>query len=145
MFSISSNILYQFDSLIRSLPSDPCFKDLIFNPDKNFTRTSKLGFINTARFILGTGPTILKNELLSFYDSQSDSVTPSEVVQSRSKIKPDLFQHLFFLFNKTFSCEDNFKVYHLITIFVSKLNIPYNPKDLPSLHKGKSNADGIFW
>lgn len=68
---------------------------------------------------------------------------PSAVVQSRAKIKLDLFQYLFLLFNKNFFVMI-YRGYHLIAIDGSKLNIPYNSKDLSSLHKGKSSAEGTF-
>lgn len=141
MSNVSSTIINKLDSIIDSLLADPNFADLIYEPSKNFTRNSKFGLINTVRFVLGAGPTTFKNELRSF-STDDAHVTPGAVVQSRSKIKPDLFRHLFFLVNDFFSCDKTFKNYRLLAIDGSKLNIPYNPKDLTSLHKGKPRADG---
>lgn len=84
MSNVSFENIYQFDSLIQSLPSDPNFSNLIFNPHKNFTRSSKIGLINTACFILETGPTTLKNKLCSFYDYQDDFITPTKRCRSIS-------------------------------------------------------------
>lgn len=140
MSNISSSVINILDSFIVSLPDDPVLNDLIFEPEKNFTRSSKLGLINTVRFVLSTGPTTLKNELRSFCDND-DFVTPGAIVQSRSKIKPELFRHLFFSFNKCIPCDKKYKNHRLYAVDGSKLNIPYNPKDLSSLHKGKAKAD----
>lgn len=143
MTNVSSTIINKLDSIIESLPASPYYTDLIYDPSKNFIRESKFGFINTVRFVLATGPTTLKNELRSFLPDDAH-VTPGALVQSRAKIKPDLFRHLFFSFNDFFLCDKTFKSYRLFAIDGSKLNIPYNPKDLPSLHKGKPKADGSY-
>ena len=142
MTSIASSIIHKFNSIIDSLPADHDLRDLLSAPEKNFIRNSKLGLIDTVRFVLGAGPTTLKNELRSFYVDPKDSVTPGAIVQSRSKIKPDLFRYLFFSFNNSFPCNKMFKNHFVYAIDGSKLNIPYNPKDFSSLHKGKPKADG---
>ena len=67
MTSIASSIIHKFNSIIDSLPADPDLRDLLSAPEKNFIRNSKLGLIDTVRFVLGAGPTTLKNELRSFY------------------------------------------------------------------------------
>lgn len=141
MFDVSSTVISKLDSLIQSLPACPAFADLIYHPSKNFTRNSKFGLLNTVHFVFGAGPTTLKNELRSFLPNDA-CITPGALVQSRSKIKPDLFRHLFFEFNKLFTYEKTFKNYRLFAVDGCILNIPYNPKDLSTLHKGRSKDDG---
>lgn len=141
MNNISASIINNLNSVIDSLPADPDFADLIYDYSKNFTRKSKFGLFDTIRFVLGAGPSTLKNELRSFC-CDNVSITPGAVVQSRSKIKSDLFRHIFFKFNNLLSCGKTFKGYRVFAIDGSKLNIPYNPNDLSSLHKGKPKKDG---
>lgn len=84
----------------------------------------------------------MKNELKSYSLATESTVTPSAVVQSRSKIKPALFRFIFDQFNQKYPCNNTYKVYQLIAVDGSKSIIPYNSKDRSSVHLGKSKANG---
>ena len=138
----SQDILLSLHSIIDSLPQRPEFNALIYDPVKNFIRESKFGFSNTIHFLFSAGPSTLKNELKSYSQVTESTVTPSAIVQSRTKIKPALFRFIFNQFNQNYSCDKTYKSYQLIAVDGSKSNIPYNPKDSSSLHLGKPKVNG---
>lgn len=138
----SQDILLSLNSIIDSLPQRPEFNSLIYDSQKNFTRDSKFGFSNTVHFLFSAGPSTLKNELSSYSSATEFNVTSSAIVQSRSKIKPSLFRFIFDQLNQKYPCDRTYKGYRLIAVDGSKSNIPYNPKDRPSLHLGVPKANG---
>lgn len=144
MNSISLLHLHSLNSIINDIASAPSFQDLIYNPSQNFTRTSKFGLTNTIRFILASGPSTLKNEIRNYFEDSSNSVTAGAIVQSRAKIKPELFRFIFDEFNYKHPTLNTYRGYHLIAVDGSKINIPYNPKDTPSFHHGKPKDDGTY-
>lgn len=141
MSSFSNEVLMNFASLIDGLPKSSDFSQFLYKPEISFIRKSKLGFCETVRFILGAGPTTLTNELRSFFNSSGISICPSAIVQSRAKIKPELFASIFSGLNSLYSCPKLFKGYRLIGVDGSKINIPYNPND-SSFHKGRTKSNG---
>lgn len=142
MNNISLNTISSLNNIIEELPRWSNISDLLCNPKSDFTRKSKFGLIETVRFILSVGPTTLKNELRSFFDNSVNSITASALVQSRSKIKPELFSSIFYEFNKRNPYSIRFKGFNLIAVDGSKLNIPYNPKDALSTHRGRQRDNG---
>lgn len=134
--------MFKLNEILHSLPTNCHSAAFIHSPESSFTRSSKLNLIETTRFVLCAGPSTLRNELRSFYRASSISATPSAIVQARSKIKPDLFQHLFYKFNDACEFTRSFKGFRLFAVDGSKLSIPYNSSDSSSFHKGKPKADG---
>ncbi|NBL00038.1 MAG: IS4 family transposase [Erysipelotrichia bacterium] len=144
MNNISLYHLNSLESIINDLSLAPCFDHLIYDSSKNFTRNSKFGLVNTIRFILASEPTTLKNEIKNYFEDSSNLVAAGAIVQSRDKMKPALFRFVFDELNRRNPISNVFKGYHLIAVDGSKLNIPYNPKDTSSFHRGKPKADGTY-
>lgn len=114
---------------------------MVLDPQKNFIRSSKLGIVETVRFILGSGPSTLKNELRNFCKDTKISVSSSAMVQSRAKLKENLFYFLLDSLNQKYPYKKTFKGYKLIAVDGSKINIPYNPDDVSTFHNGKRKTD----
>lgn len=103
--------------------------DFLFKPDKDFTRTGKLDFASTIRFIIGMETGSLKDELLKYFDYSVDTVSVSAFVQARSKIKFDAFEWLFRSFNDGSSVTNLYKNFRLIAIDGSSIPISYDKND----------------
>lgn len=107
-------------------------KHFSVNPEKDFTRKSKLGFENTVALLLNMEGKSLCNELLSFFSCSEDTPSASAFVQSRAKLNADTLP---FLLKKFSSCTPKkyFRSYRLFAVDGSSLQIPYNPDHLDSL------------
>lgn len=142
MTKYANKVINDLNSIIDELPRCDDFDSLIYHPDTSFSRRSKFGLSNTVRFILGSGPSTLRNEIRTFFPSTDFSITPSALVQSRAKINSDLFKKIFYDFNLKYLCNKTFKDFRIIAVDGSKLNIPYNYSDSFSLHKGRKKGNG---
>lgn len=141
MSSFSSNVISDLNKIIESLADKSIHRSLVLDPQKNFIRSSKLGIVETVRFILGSGPSTLKNELRNFCKDTKISVSSSAMVQSRAKLKENLFYFLLDSLNQKYPYKKTFKGYKLIAVDGSKINIPYNPDDVSTFHNGKRKTD----
>ena len=102
--NFSSSVLTKLNHKVKKACGHAHELNLINNVKNSFIRSSKLGLENTINFILGSSSTTLNNELEKYYDGNSkEMVTPGAIVQSRNKIKPELFDHIFNLFNNEYS------------------------------------------
>lgn len=63
------------------------------------------------------------------------------MVQSRAKLKENLFYFLLDSLNEKYPCKKTFKGYKLIAVDGSKINIPYNQDDVSTFHNGKRKTD----
>lgn len=142
MSSYSNPVISDLNLIIDSLSDKSLQHDLIYHPDKHFVRSSKFCLVEIIRFVLGSGPTTLRNELRKFCQNFPVSVTPSAIVQSRAKIKPELFQYIFDTFNHRYACTSTYQGYRIIAVDGTKVNIAFNSKDPSSTHHGKPKADG---
>ena len=141
--NFSSSVLTKLNHKVKKACGQAHELNLINNAKNSFIRSSKLGLENTINFILGSSSTTLNNELEKYYDGNSkEMVTPGAIVQSRNKIKPELFDHIFNLFNKAYPCNKNFNGYRLLAIDGSDLPIHFDLDDPLSIHKGKLKNDG---
>lgn len=137
MSSFSSNVISDLNKIIESLADKSIHRSLVLDPQKNFIRSSKLGIVETVRFILGSGPSTLKNELRNFCKDTKISVSSSAMVQSRAKLKENLFYFLLDSLNQKYPYKKTFKGYKLIAVDGSKINIPYNPDDVSTFQKNR--------
>lgn len=144
MNNSASTYMLKLNEILHSLPADCHSADFIHSPESSFVRSSKLNLVEITRFVLGAGPSTLRNELRFFFRASSISATPSAIVQARSKIKPELFQHILYKLNDSYKCTRSFKGFQLFAVDGSKLSIPYNSSDTSSFHKGKTKSDGSF-
>ena len=68
-------------SIISEMASTPEY--FCVNPEKDFTRTRKLTFEKSVKFMLSMSGGSLNNEILRFFDYALDAPTASAFVQSR--------------------------------------------------------------
>ena len=73
-------------SLIEEMASHP--QDFTKNPKTDFSRTKKWSFKKTILFMLSMEGNSLKNELLKFFDFNSNLPSASSFVQRRAQILP---------------------------------------------------------
>ena len=136
--NFSSSVLTKLNHKVKKACGQAHELNLLNNASNSFIRSSKLGLENTVNFILGSSSTTLNNELEKYYDGNSkEMVTPGAMVQSRNKIKPELFDHIFNLFNNAYPCNKAFNGYRLLAIDGSDLPIHFDLNDPLSIHKGK--------
>ncbi len=114
----------------------------VADPKKYFIRKSELLFSKTMRFILGMGSQTLGKELMNFYGSDPKIVSVSAIVQSRSKILPSAFQHLFHEFNRAFSQTNFFHGYRLYAIDGTDVHIPTLPYDNRTFYCANDKSKG---
>jgi len=120
---VKENLLGQLDDLnrIRWLFTP--------NPQKDFTRSRKLDFMETIRILLSMGGKSLGVELLEYFSYDVETITKSAFVQRRDKISPNALELLFHMFTNTIAhtkCVDD---YRILAIDGSDLSIPFNPND----------------
>ena len=125
-------------SLIDEMASHP--QDFTKNPKTDFSRTKKWSFKKTILFMLSMEGNSLKNELLKFFDFNSNLPSASSFIQRRAQILPSTFETLFKSFT---SFDKRFQAtygYQLIAVDGSAVAIPRNAADKATLRKvGKDN------
>lgn len=110
------------------------------NPKTDFSRSKKWSFKNTLLFILSMEGNSLKNELLKFFDFDSNLPSASSFVQRRAQILPSAFETLFHSFTAYDKRSATTYGYQLIAVDGSSIAIPRNPFDKATLRKtGKDN------
>ena len=75
------------------------------NPDADFTRIRKLDFEHLMRFIISMQSGTTGHELLKYFNYRTDTISNSGFLQQRSKLLPEAFRHLLYLFNSHFQFE----------------------------------------
>lgn len=121
-----------------ALNRSPFVKD----PEKNFSRDRKLGFVHLLRFCICMASGCINYELLEYFFFQPDDVpSASAFVQQRAKLLPEAFRHILKQFNRRFPPDRPFNgEYSIIAADGCEFNIARNPKDPSTYHpaSGKS-------
>ena len=99
------------------------------NPATDFSRSRKLDFASTIRFLLSMESGSLQKELLEHFQFSVDTPSASAFSQQRAKLLPEALPFLFYEFNALFPLEKKYKGYRLLACDGSDLNIARNPKD----------------
>lgn len=141
--NISNKVILSFRDEIRNATESARDNNFFIDKDSNFIRDSKVGLLKTLNILFSLKPNGLKYELKKC-STKDFSLTPSALVQSRSKIKPELFEGLLKSFNSRYKCTNKFKGYSLLTIDGSDINIPFDKKDSLTFHGGKPHKDGTL-
>jgi hypothetical protein len=110
---------------IASYPELYCY-----NPGSDFTRNRKLNFEQMLKLITVMEGGSIKKELLSYFDYDVDTVTSSAFIQQRSKIKPEVFEHLLREFVNEFPSVQLFQGYRLLACDGSNFTTVSNPEDI---------------
>ena len=140
--SVSSRIITDLKHKVMKAVKTSKDNDYIVNPERNYTRNSKIGLLKTVFILMSFNGNGLKYELNSFFKDEDLSLSPGGLVRSRAKIKHELFIDIFNRFNTNHKCDKKYKGYHLISIDGSDINIPYDNKDLSTLHGSRHKDDG---
>ena len=106
--------------------------DFSCRPGKDFTRHSKLGLERTISILLCMEGKSLNNELLNYYQCDSNLPTASAFVQCRSKLAPCALPTLFQRF-ATAQKPQLYRKHRLLAVDGTTLQIPHNPDDADSL------------
>lgn len=94
------------------------------NPEKDFTRDRKLGFVQLLRFFLCMGCGCINHELLKyFYFLPEDVPSASAFIQQRAKLLPEAFYHILRQFNLRFPSKGLMGRYSLIAADGCEFNI----------------------
>ena len=139
--NISSKVILSFKDEIESVAENAKINNYIVDKGSNFIRKSKIGLLKTIDILFSLRPNGLKYELKNYF-KKDYGLTPSGFVQSRSKIKPELFESLLKSFNLRYKCANKFKGYSLLAIDGSDINIPFDKEDTLTFHGGRSHKDG---
>lgn len=112
------------------------------NPEVDFSRTRKMNFKSTLRFILSMESSSLKAELLKYFRFDERTPSASAFSQQRNKILIYAFQFLFYEFNSRFEYQKNYKGYQLLACDGSDLNIFVNSKDKDTYFQSQPTDKG---
>jgi len=115
--------------------------DFIRNPKSDFTRKRKLDFITTFNSILSMGGTSLDREMLELFNFKESTPSKSAFVQSRGKILPEAFSHVFSEFSNSLRKPKKYKGYNLLAVDGTRLNMFRNPNDSKTF-VAQSNTKG---
>ncbi len=105
------------------------------NPEKDFTRDRKLGFVQLIHFFLSMASGCISHELLKYFYFLHDEVpTASAFIQQRSKLLPETFRHILGQFNLRFPPKGLMGRYSLIAADGCEFNIARNPQGPSTFH-----------
>jgi hypothetical protein len=99
------------------------------NPGKDFTRNWKLPFETVIEILLSMGGGTLSKELYEFFDYDVNAASSSAFIQQRDKILPDALSFLHHEFTQSFRGNKTYKIYRLLAVDDTALNIYHNPND----------------
>lgn len=86
-----------FSSAVNSVASS--IDGYAVNPEKDFTRHKKFPADKLISFLVSEGSSSTRNELLDFFDMDTDRPSASAFNQQRAKLKPEAMEAVFHNFN----------------------------------------------
>ena len=119
-----------FSSAVQSVVSR--ISDFSLHPGKDFTRCKKLPADKLLTFLVAEGSSSTKNELLDFFDMDTDKPTDSAFNQQRSKLRPEAVEALFHKFNQSVGSLSGQTDYRFLAADGSTATFFSNPKFSPS-------------
>lgn len=111
-------------------------KEYVQKPDIDFTRKRKLSFKDTIKTIFSMTSKSLRGELMDYFNLKFNIPTVSAFVQQRNKIQYRVFEDLFHNFIDLFKDNRLYKGYRLLAVDGSDIQVPTNPFESDSFHKG---------
>lgn len=115
------------------------------NPEKDFKRNRKLGFVQLVRFFFCMGSGCISHELLKYFYFLPDEVpTSSAFIQQRAKLLPETFSHILSQFNLRFPTGRFMGRYSLIAADGCEFTIARNPQDPSSFHPASGRSKKGF-
>ena len=115
------------------------------NPEKDFTRDRKLGFVQLIHFFLCMGSGCISHELLKYFYFLPDEVpTASAFIRQRAKLLPETFHHILTQFNLRFPTKGLWGRYSLIAADGCEFDIARNPQDPSTFHPASGRSKKGF-
>ena len=115
------------------------------NPEKDFTRDRKLGFVQLIHFFLCMGSGCINHELMKYFYFLPDEVpTASAFLRQRAKLLPETFHHILTQFNLRFPTKGLWGRYSLIAAGGCEFNIARNPQDPSTFHPASGRSKKGF-
>ena len=115
------------------------------NPEKDFTRDRKLGFVQLIHFFLCMGSGCINHELMKYFYFLPDEVpTASAFLRQRAKLLPETFHHILTQFNLRFPTKGLWGRYSLIAADGCEFNIARNPQDPSTFHPASGRSKKGF-
>lgn len=115
------------------------------NPEKDFSRNRKLGFVQMVHFFLCMESGCINHELLKyFYFLPDDVPTASAFIQQRAKLLPETFHHILKQLNLLFPPKRFMGRYSLIAADECEFNISRNPHDSSTFHPASGRSKKGF-
>ena len=127
--------------IISKMAADP--KLFVKNPNTDFTRNRKLSFETVIHLMLSMGGKSLTNELMEYFDYDTDMASSSAFIQQRGKILSIAFEFLLNEFTHSFQDLRTYEGYRLIAVDGSNLNIHHNPYDADTYSQTNANVKGF--
>lgn len=137
----SNYVKSTLEKKIGELAYDPSIH--VQNSGRDFTRERKLNFSTMMKSIVCMGVSTTEDELLEYFNYDSNTATTSAFVQQRDKIKSSAFETLFQSFNEAFPQKQRYKGYRLIGIDGSTLSIYADPKDTDNYQIRRHETKGF--
>lgn len=110
-------------------------KDFCKHPGIDFTRDRKIPFDTLLHFQISMESGSVNHELLKYFNFDAETPSLSAFYQQRAKLSEDVFQKLFYSFNKCFTPKSLLKDrYQLLACDGSSFTFTRNPKDAESYY-----------
>lgn len=134
------NTLYR---IVEEMSND--LTSFVKNPEKDFSRNRKLGFVQLIWFFLAMGSGCINHELLKHFEFDPQKTpSASAFLQQRAKLLPETFRYLLYQFNLQFPLQKFREKYLLIAADGSEFNIARNPSDPTTYHEPSGRSQKGF-
>ena len=129
MKSYYQKVITAFSNKVTKVAREKYALDLVYDPDKDFSRNRKLDMETLIKTIVFSSGKPIREELYDFFDYSNDTASSSAFVQQRAKLKPEAFEYVVKELNKAYPCTETYKGYRLIAVDGSDLCISYEIND----------------
>lgn len=130
-------------AIVDAMPRNTA--QFVKNPEKDFTRDRKPGFVQLLRFFLCMESGCISHELLQYFYFLPDEVpSASAFIQQRAKLLPEAFRHILRQFNLCFPSKGLMGKYSLIAADGCEFNIARNPQDPSTFHPASGRSKKGF-
>ena len=110
------------------------------NPEKDFSRTSKLGMEQLIPMILTMEGKSITNELLEYFQCNKNTPSASAFVQCRQKLLPIAMDFLFHEFTESCDNKKTYRGFRLLAVDGSDIHIPTTQEHLESLVRNNEDT-----
>ena len=101
--------------------------EFVKNPDKDFTRSRKLGAETFMKVMLNMSGGSLNKEMFNAFPIKDERPSASAFEQQKAKVKPELFKSIMAEYNANLTDIQTMDGYRLFAVDGSDFKPPYNP------------------